>query len=336
MRFYMRFSFDRRYLRALRRDGFGIFCLARRAPRLGFLRPDVEEPKQHRLFRIGNGVKTKATAGQSFFDERAAVVYKDAAVFIQFSSRESNFSQNPTAKLRLMENPPMTLKQFVFALLVFLSTTNCVFAQNFFWSTEDIHSGLVVNGDLTVNANSFGNSGRTYLYYDPQGVDIEFQLDLDFSWDGGGAAFTDARTLDFEIEIAGTPIGLRWGDFAGPAFEVTASSVTGFLAINVISGTGILTSQSNAGPGPFFDTGSTDDGFFQVGFIDWAFTPGSADSNFVLDNVILSDISGNNVKFSDLTITAVPEPNTLVLFAVGLFSAASLRRRQTTEGSSIR
>lgn len=225
----------------------------------------------------------------------------------------------------------MNTKLTLFVLVLVFVGSYPVYSQNFFWSAEDLNAGPIEEGDLVINAREFGYEGRLFLYYNPEfdsENNIENQLDLDFSWDGGGATFTDAETLDFDIDVTGMDFtfGQRWRDFAGPAAEVTPTTVEGFLAVRIGGGGGIQVDQILDSGNLFFDTGSTASGFFQIGFVDWEFTPGGTDSSLEIDNQILSGPGLVVATFNGLTITEVPEPTSSTVEVALLLVIASHRR----------
>ena len=212
----------------------------------------------------------------------------------------------------------MITKSFTFALLMITFSTSSLLAQNFFWSQADLGGG-VVEGDLVV-----AGSGSAYLYYSPNGMDIIEGIDIDFSWDGGGAAFTAARTFEYGIEVI-DPVGYRWGDFAGPAQSVAPDSVEGFLTVNVVGGFGLLAANNG---NPFLDRGyDADSGSFQIGKIEWSHDGSFGESNLVIDESLVVNGTAFETTFSGLTITGVPEPTSASLLAIALFGITALRRR---------
>lgn len=200
---------------------------------------------------------------------------------------------------------------------------------NMFWSNKDLGEGVVL-GDLAISARP-GDSGRMFLYYDPQGRNITEGIDVDYSWDVPGViAFTAAETLEFDITIQEAPFSDRWGDFAGPAEDVMADAVTGFLTVNVVNGTGILVDQI-PGNGIFEDTGvDLDTETFQIRFFDWTANDRGTTS-LQIDNYLQNDDQIGPPTFSSLSIIVVPEPGSSSLVAVtflGFFCRRKIRRIQ--------
>ena len=198
-------------------------------------------------------------------------------------------------------------------------------AQNFFWSQADL-DGNVAESDLTIAAE-VGDAGTAFLYYSPNGQNIQDGMDVDFSWSSSGAVgFTAATTFDFNVTIQSQSIGMRWGDFAGSALAVTQDAVEGFFAKNVVSGQGIVAEYSANGGGPFLDEGSVGD-FFQIGSIEWeALSSGSA--NLVIDNALVSDGIDIGATFSNLTISVgVPEPVTSGILVLSIVGCLIRRKR---------
>lgn len=220
------------------------------------------------------------------------------------------------------------------AILISATVLNCQIAtgQNFFWSDLGLGDGAI-NDDATIET-SVGATGTAYLYYESNGQDISDGLDLDFSWDVNDViAFTAAETFEADI-IAGDPaIDDRWGDAFGPAADVSPNDVTGFFAVNVVNGTGIL--ESNI-PGVLsgnygidfidilFDQSA---GAFLVGSVDYeALTAGI--TTLQVDGLVVNNGVNIGVPFSNLTFISVPEPTSAFLFSLlGVLSVA-IRRRQ--------
>ena len=123
---------------------------------------------------------------------------------------------------------------------------------DFFWSTADLDSGA--NNDSMPEASfAEGSSGSLFLYYDTLVSELDTGAFLDISTSTSGVIeFTAAETLEFDINVSGTPVNLRWGDAAGPTGDVFPNFIDELGALNVVGGTGIL--NQNTGP-VFFDQG---------------------------------------------------------------------------------
>lgn len=220
---------------------------------------------------------------------------------------------------------------------VFFTSENC--AQNFFWSTLPFEAGAV-SPQAVVNPLLDGPTGTVFLYYEAGGSNITEGLDLSFSWTVNGVVgFTAAETFDADITFGtnGPVLFDRWGDFSGPANVVNFNEVTGFLTINLTSGTGIQ--QANI-PGNLDQNGidfvdtlyDTTANAFLIGSIDYEFLgPGIAllqADGLVLDGV---DIGAS---FASIQFGNLPEPSTAGMLVLGLFGFAAQRRRGDFPSSS--
>ncbi|MEM9411260.1 MAG: hypothetical protein AAGA30_09115, partial [Planctomycetota bacterium] len=122
----------------------------------------------------------------------------------------------------------------------------------FFWSTATLDMGAIntSNGLADIEAGSFGS---LFLYFDPLVTDIDTGAFFDVAAsDDGIIEFTSAETLEFDISVTGTPVGVRWGDGVGATGEVQPLLIDELGAANVVSGSGMLV--ANTGP-VFFDQG---------------------------------------------------------------------------------
>ena len=229
----------------------------------------------------------------------------------------------------------MNMKTNIVALCIATLVFCHASAQNFFWSTADFETGATP----TDNVNPFidGTTGTVFLYYEAGGSNIIEGIDLDFSWDINGiVGFTAAETFDADILLNGEfDLDDRWGDFTGPANEVSADAVDGFLTVNTINGSGIL--QQNI-PGvlngagiDFVDTlFDTTANAFLVGSFDYEFL------NFDVGNLATLQVEGLvvnegvdiNGQFTNITFGVVPEPTSTGILALGLASLFVRRRKQ--------
>ena len=201
-------------------------------------------------------------------------------------------------------------------------------AQNFFWSLQGFEQGAV-NSDLTVNTNA-NPAGTVFLYYFDNGQSITEGFHFDFFWDNDGVvAFTAAETFEADIllDIGTDLVDLddRWGDFSGPASDVTPNFVEGFLTVNVVGGTGI---QPTNVPGVLDSLG--------LDFVDSlydttasAFLVGSIDYKTVSDGKTSLQRSGGYyvyASFNDLIFTGVPEPTST--FCLIITALLAVRRKE--------
>ena len=127
-------------------------------------------------------------------------------------------------------------------LLVCLLSGEFLFAQNFFWSLNGFEDGAV-NQSLTINTNT-NAAGKVFLYYADNGQDISDGIQLDFSWDRNGVVgFTAAETFEADLSLGIACVSDRWVDHFGAASEINSEFVNNFLAVNVVGGSGILTTN---------------------------------------------------------------------------------------------
>ncbi len=198
---------------------------------------------------------------------------------------------------------------------------------NFSWSPFDLQQSAVF-GDLDLVVQK-GTSTTLFLYFDTFGVhNITEGFEIDFSWTNPDVAhFTAAETFDYDVLVQGNPFSLRYGDFAGPATTVTDNNVEGFMAINVVNGTGLLASQD--GSDIFLDSGyDFSSEAFQIGIISFDAVANGTTQLQIDDALIVDNGMDNDSAFSSLTITVVPEPGTvsvLLVAVVGLLTRRNSR-----------
>ena len=117
--------------------------------------------------------------------------------------------------------------------------TNSVVAQgaDFFWTLGD---GPVVNGDVSDDGFSVGDSGSLFLYYTTNGPamsELNVGGFLDFATSTSDVIeFTAAEAFDFNITLAdspGVPLGVRWGDSFGPGDVTGDGQQASFDAFSV-------------------------------------------------------------------------------------------------------
>ena len=144
---------------------------------------------------------------------------------------------------------------------------------DFFWSTEELGSGNVVNQELFLDIAG-GESQTIYLYYTTDGPsqsELRFGGGLEIATSSSGTIrFDAAETFDFEIAIAGTPIRTRWesdngGGHVGQADMISDDFIDQFDFFTVL-GDGIRNANTGS---PFNDAGyDADADAFLIGSIE--------------------------------------------------------------------
>ena len=232
----------------------------------------------------------------------------------------------------------MNVKNFSLVLAIMAMSVSSVSAQNFFWSTLDFGQGAV-NGDLTIDAE-VGDTGTVFLYYNDNGQSITEGIDLNFGWDVTGVAgFTAAETFEADILLGdnGPDLDDRWGDAFGPAGDVTQDTVSGFITVNVVNGTGIqvenIPGNLNGQGFDFIDTlYDQSASAFQVGSFSYeALANGTASiTDNEISGLVVDGGADIGAAFNSVTVNvgaAIPEPTSAGILACGLFGLVARRRR---------
>ena len=208
---------------------------------------------------------------------------------------------------------------------------------DFFFSFTEGGANMDQKGEFEV-----GDSGSLYVYWSTNGPadsDLSVGAFIDVFTDVAGVIeFTAAETFDYQITVAGQPIGNRLlddmggGGSVGPAGSVGADFIDEMAAFTVTGGPGIL--ESNNGDGVFLDSGydASNDGF-NWGRIDFNVV-GEGSTNVTGaagDGMIVNGADVVDATFTTATINVgggiVPEPTTAGLLAIGLVGLVSRRRR---------
>lgn len=200
-----------------------------------------------------------------------------------------------------------------------------------------------VNGNQTMDFAT-GDTGSLFVYWSTNGPadsDLSVGAFIDVFTDTAGVIqFTSAETFDYQITVAGTPIGNRLldanggGGAVGAAGSVSADFIDEMRAFTVTGGPGIL--ESNNGSGAFLDSGyDASNDAFNWGRIDFTVVGASGTSTNVTgaagDGMIVNGASVVDAAFSTATINVggdiIPEPTTAGLLAIGLAGLVARRRR---------
>lgn len=141
------------------------------------------------------------------------------------------------------------------AMLIAIAPGN-IFAQtDFFWSLNGLNQGAV-NADVSVELAA-GATSTAYLYYTTNGPadsDVGTGAFLDMATSQSGVIqFTNAETLEFDIELFFNPVGVRWGDGVGATGTVTDDAIDELSGFTIFTGSGIMESQN--GTTGILDTG---------------------------------------------------------------------------------
>ena len=233
----------------------------------------------------------------------------------------------------------------VVTLAIVMLAAGSATAQNFFWSNLGFEAGAV-NGDFVVD--QFNNpTGSVYLFYDPGDQNITEGFDLNFSIPSNSSVqFTAAEVFEADITFGNGPdLNDRWGDAFGPAAEVTTNEIDGFVAINVVNGTGIQTENI---PGELNDNGfdfvdtlyDTTANAFLIGSLSYQ-TRNISNSGYGLttldvDGLVVDSGQVIDIPFAQLQFfgpVGVPEPGATVLLLIGLGGVISHRHRKHQSGT---
>ena len=153
---------------------------------------------------------------------------------------------------------------------------------DFFWSDRNIGTGADNFSNPTINLEP-GQSGSVYLYFDPTSSEVNTGAFFDLVTSNPGVIeFTNATSFDFDVTVADTPVGVRWGDAFGEVGDVTPQSIDEFGAFTVVGGDGMI--LQNTGP-TFFDQGyDAAAGAFLFGRVDFNVIGAAGSSVNILTN----------------------------------------------------
>ncbi len=186
-------------------------------------------------------------------------------------------------------------------LLILLLCYNPVFAQSdFFYS---LNSGIdVVNEPLDLEL-AIGDEATISIYYTTNGptmTDLTYGSLVVATSESGIVDIIGGGGFNFDITVAGTPIGVRWQIIEEKGTISDDSQSMEFLFFNVGSGSGVL--NFNTGP-VFFDEGyDADADAFLFGQVSVRRT-GPGDVYLTTSSGALDFINGND--FVDLTLGSV-------------------------------
>jgi len=200
------------------------------------------------------------------------------------------------------------------ATLIAIAPGNTFAQTDFFWSLNGLNQGAV-NADLSVELAA-GATSTAYLYYTTNGPadsDLTTGAFLDLATSQVGIIqFTNAETLDFNIELFFNPVGVRWGDSFGATAIVFDDAVDELSAFTFFTGSGIMESQN--GSAGVLDTGyDAGSDSFLFAKVDFTVIDDPATAGATVDVItsagaggIVSGISSVPATFGGLEITVGP------------------------------
>ena len=201
-----------------------------------------------------------------------------------------------------------------------------------YMSYSDFGDGNAI--DNTANSSlSINDTGSLFIW-----VDENFSIDtgafLDVTNDNTSVAeFTNATVFQYDITVGGTTVNTRWQNSAIDSGDLTAGFIDEMRGFRVNEGTGILPSQAT-GNSAFLDEGHdpSSNGFLfaQIDFV----VVGEGTANFSLavgDGLIVDNGVELTPDFAGASLTvagtAIPEPTTAGLLALGVCGIVARRRR---------
>ena len=224
----------------------------------------------------------------------------------------------------------MRRRNLFLSLSIFILGYNSVFAQSdFFFSFDQAGPNTNQSRDFNV-----GDSGSLWIYWSTNGpadsdLDVGAFIDV-FTSTSGVIEFTAAETFDYELLVAGMPVGITRlnGEGLGPAENLSADFIDELFAFTV-TGSGIVESFSMV----FLDEGynAVNDGF-EWGRIDFNVVGEGTTTvtGAAGDGLIVNGGSIVDAAFSTVTINAtsqIPEPTTTGFLALALAGLAVRRYR---------
>jgi len=222
------------------------------------------------------------------------------------------------------------LRGLALAVVVLAFATSNAIAEDLFWSSFPLNGGAT-NSGINIDTTTVGDTGTLYLYYDATNLLGTQNISMDLTWvDQNVIAFQSAESFNYDVTTVFGNGGVqpRWDSF-GAASSVSGNLVTilGASASSPVAATGI--NENFNGMGPFgeidagYDAGA---GAFLVAAFDWERV---AEGETTLA-VISPSIDGGMPTVAPATFgfSAVPEPSTVSIFAIGLIGLVTRRRRK--------
>ena len=221
----------------------------------------------------------------------------------------------------------------VAALLVCPALVN---ANDIFVSFSNLGDGNAMS-NTNANFDMVGGSGTAYIWVaDTYQIDTGAFLDV-LNSNTGVIELTGATVFNPDVFVAGTPFDSRWQPTGGTGIStggsgISAGMIDEIFGFSVTEGTGILPSQTTGNT--FEDQGhDSASGAFLFASVDFDVV-GAGVAEISLrtgEGLVVNDGQELNPRYNSATVTvdgtAIPEPTSAALLALGFVAAVTRRKR---------